>query len=163
MSTVSSAGSVIASGYLSSSDYNALSSTQQSVSNAEQNQLNNEASLVDSLYSGSSAPSLFTASTSSTNAAAAAGLSTQENSALTLVASNGGESGFPEGIVSQSALLESFLRNGLSGLLGGGSASADAASGQAAQASAQQTLIASLYAQANSTSPLTGTKLSGLA
>ena len=159
MSTVSSASSVVASGYLSAADYGALSTTQQTASNAEQTQLNSEISLVNSVYGGASAPSLFTSTSSTTNAAAATGLATQESSELSLVSSVGGESGFSNGLVSQSALLQSFLRNGLEGLFGGSSPSADAASGQATQLASQQALIASLYAQANGTSSLTGTRL----
>jgi len=158
MSAISSASSVVASGYLSTADYGALSTSQQTASNAEQTQLNSEISLVNSVYSGASAPSLFTSTSSTTNAAAATGLATQESSELALVSSVGGESGFSNGLVSQSALLQSVVRNGLQGLFAGSSPSDAAASGQATQLASQQALIASLYAQANSTT-LTGTRL----
>ncbi len=159
MSTISSANPVVASGYLSSAQYGALSSSQQSASDAAQNQINNEISLVNSAYSGASAPSLFTSTSSTTNAAAATGLATEQSSELELVSSLGGESGFSNGIVSQSAMLQSFVRNGMESLFGSSSPSADAASGQATQLASQQALIASLYSQANGTSSLTGTRL----
>lgn len=151
MSAVSSVG-VIPSGYLTADDYSSLTTTQQTVANAVQGQLNSAASLVASLNGGLSTPtnllSAQTTYTSTAQVAAAAGRQVQQNSQLLLLSSLGG-GGASSGLIGQWAALQSLTQGGVSNLFSSTSASDAVAAGHAAQAASQQALLQSIYDNAN--------------